>query len=80
MPGDYFEVITFSAPGQWTVNTHSSINGLTFDAHFPVNVAESHTASLSILAGFAGLNALIIWAALATKRRSVIAEPAGKLI
>ena len=80
MPGDYFEVITFSAPGLWALNTHSSINGQTFDANFPVNVAASHTASLSILAGFAGLNALIIWAASAAKRRSVIAEPAGKLI
>jgi hypothetical protein len=80
MPGDYFEVITFSAPGQWTVNTHSSINGQTFDANFPVNVAESHTASLAILAGFAGLNALIIWAASAVKRKTVLPEPAGKLI
>ena len=80
MPGDYFEVITFSAPGQWTVNTHSSINGQTFDAHFPVTVAANHSTSLAILAGFAGLNALIIWAASAAKRRPVIAEPAGKLI
>jgi len=80
MPGDYFEVITFSAPGQWTLITHSSINGQTFDADFPVNVAASHSASLAILAGFAGLNALIIWAASAAKRRTVTAEPAGKLI
>ena len=80
MPGDYFEVITFSAPGQWTLITHSSINGQTFDADFPVNVAASHSSSLAILAVFAGLNVLIIWTASAAKRRPVIAEPSGKLI
>jgi hypothetical protein len=80
MPGDYFEVITFSAPGQWTLNTHSSINGQTFDANFPVNVAASHSASLTILAVFAGLNVLIIWAASVSKRKPVIAGPIGKLI
>jgi hypothetical protein len=75
MPGDYFAVIIFSAPGQWTLNTHSSINGQTLDANFPVNVVASHSASLAILAGFAGLNVLIIWVASVTKRRTVIAEP-----
>ena len=75
MPGDYFAVITFSAPGQWTLNTHSSINGHTLDANFPVNVVANHSASLAILAGFAGLNVLIIWVASVTKRRTVIAEP-----
>jgi len=80
MPGDYFAVITFSAPGQWTLKTHSGINAQTLDANFPVNVVASHTASLAILAWFAGLNALIIWVASVTKRSSVSAEPTGKLI
>jgi hypothetical protein len=44
-----------------------------FDANFPVNVVESHSASFVIIAGFAGINALIIWAASVSKRRPVSA-------
>jgi hypothetical protein len=72
MLGDYFGVITFSAPGHWQVNTHVSINGQTLDANFPVDVV-SHSFSLTILAGFAGLNALIIWLASVSKRKPVTA-------
>jgi hypothetical protein len=73
MPGDYFGVVTFSAPGHWTLNTHFNINDQTLDANFPVNVVESHSASFAIFAGFAGLNALIIWAASLSKRRLISA-------
>ncbi len=75
MPGDYFAVIPFSTPGQWTLNTHSIINGQTLDANFPVNVVESHSSSFVILAGFAGLNVLIIWIAFVNRRKAVTAEP-----
>jgi hypothetical protein len=71
MPGDYFGVVPFSAPGHWTLNTHFNINDQMFDANFPVNVVESHPASFAIFAGFAGLNALIIWAASVFKRRPI---------
>lgn len=71
--GDYFGIITFSAPGHWTLNTRFSINGQTLDANFPVNVVASHSASFAILAGFAGLNALLIWAASVTRRTPVSA-------
>ena len=74
MPGDYFAVIPFSTPGQWTLNTHSIINGQTLDANFPIKVVESHTSSFVILAGFAGLNVLIIWIAFVNRRKAVIAE------
>jgi hypothetical protein len=54
------------------LNTHFNINGQTLDADFPVNVAGS-SASFAILAGFAGLNAVIIGAAAVTKRKPVFA-------
>ena len=75
MPGDYFAVIPFSTPGQWTLNTHSIINGQTLDANFPVKVVESHSSSFVILAGFAGLNVLIIWIAFVNRRKAVLSEP-----
>jgi hypothetical protein len=71
--GDYFGIITFSAAGHWMLNTHFSINGQALDADFPVNVVASHSASFGILAGFVGLNALIIWAASVTRRNLVSA-------
>lgn len=68
MIGDYFGVITFSAPGHWQVHTHVSIDDQTLlDTDFPVDVV-SHSFSLTILVGFACLNALIIWAASVSKR------------
>ena len=73
MPGDYFGVVTFSTPGHWTLNTHFNINDQSLDANFPVNVVASHSASFAILAGFAGLNALLIWAASVTRRTLVSA-------
>jgi hypothetical protein len=70
--GEYFGVIAFPSAGHWILNTHFSINGQMLNAAFPVDVAKGSTAFV-ILAGFAGLNALIIWVASVTKRKPVIA-------
>jgi hypothetical protein len=72
-PGDYAGVINFSADGQWMLMSHFIINGQGLDANFAVDVTASHSSSLAILAGFAGLNALIIWAASVTRRQPVSA-------
>jgi hypothetical protein len=78
---EYSGVITFSAAGHWMVNTHVSINGQMLMADFPVDVAgASSFFAFAILVAFIGLNALIIWAASFTKRKSVLPEPTVELI
>lgn len=72
MGGDYVGAVTFAAAGHWILNTHFSINGRMLNAAFPVDVAKDST-SFAILAGFAVLNALIIWVASQNKRKAVIA-------
>ena len=79
MGGDYVGAVTFAAAGHWILNTHFSINGQMLNAAFPVDVAKDST-SFAILAGFAGLNALIIWIASQNKRKAVIAELPGEVI
>ena len=70
--GDYFGVITFSAPGHWKLNTHFTINGQMFNTDFPVDVGDpSSSFAITALAAFIGLNALIIWIASFTKRNPV---------
>jgi hypothetical protein len=49
------------------------------NAAFPVDVAKDST-SFAILAGFAVLNALIIWVASQNKRKAVIAEIPGEVV
>ena len=72
--GDYFGVITFSAPGHWKLNTHFTINGQMFNTDFPVDVGDrSSSFAITALAAFIGLNALIIWIASFTKRNPVSA-------
>ena len=79
MGGDYVGAVTFAAAGHWILNAHLSINGQMLNANFPVDVAKDST-SFAILAGFAGLNALIIWVASQNKRKAVIAEIPGEVI
>ncbi len=73
IPGVYYGAVTFSAPGHWILNSRFNINDQVLDANFPINVVESHSVSFVIFAGFAGLNALIIWAASVSKRRLISA-------
>ncbi len=75
---EYSGVITFSAPGHWTLNTHATVNDQMLMADFPVDVAGGSSAyALTALTGFIGLNALIIWAASITKRKPFAAQPTG---
>ena len=78
--GDYFGVVAFPASGHWMLSAHLIIDGQMFMADFPAEIAGDYSASFAILAGFAGLNALIIWAAAQTKRKAVFAEPSGVAI
>ena len=73
--GDYIGVITVPAAGHWLLNAHFSVDGRMLNADFPVEIAGDYSTSYAILAGFAGLNALIIWAAAVAKRNPVVPEP-----
>ena len=79
MGGDYVGAVTFAAAGHWILNTHLGINGQMLNAAFPVDVAKDST-SFAILAGFAGLNALIIWIASQNKRKAAMAEIPGEVL
>ena len=78
---EYSGVITFSAPGHWTLITHATVNGQMLMADFPVDVAGGSSAyALTVLTRFIGLNALIIWAASITKRKPFAAQPTGQTL
>jgi hypothetical protein len=68
--GEYSGEITFPQAGHWMMTTHFLINGETFDADFPVEVTGSSSAGF-LLAGFAGLNMVIIGTAAITKRKLI---------
>jgi hypothetical protein len=74
--GEYVGAIAFSAAGHWLVNTHVSINGQMLMVDFPLEVeGGSSDYAIAILVTFAGLNAVIIWAASFAKRKPVLPKP-----
>lgn len=66
--GEYGGEITFSNTGHWMLTVHFSIDGETLEADFPVEVTGG-SPSGGILAGFAGLNAVLIGVAAITRRK-----------
>ncbi|MGC1376055.1 MAG: hypothetical protein WA821_07535 [Anaerolineales bacterium] len=70
--GDYDGTISFPQAGHWALHMHVMLtNGEMFSTEFPLDVAPGAPASYGILAGFFGLNVLIIVAAVVTKRKTV---------
>lgn len=66
--GEYAGEISFAASGHWMLTVHFSTDGETLEAAFPVDVTGS-SPSGGILAGFAGLNAVLIGVAAITRRK-----------
>jgi len=71
-PGEYEGEISLPASGHWMLTVHLRLDGETFEADFPVDVAGGSPAK-SILAGFAGFNTVLIGVAAFTRRKPAIA-------
>ena len=70
--GDYAGTILFPQAGHWTLLVHVMLaSGEMFSAEFPLAVAAGAPASYGILAGFIGLNVVIILTAALAKRKTV---------
>ena len=66
--GEYAGEISFPEAGHWMLTVHLSIDGENLEADFPVEVTGG-SPSISILAGFASLNAVLIGVAAFTRRK-----------
>jgi hypothetical protein len=71
--GDYDGTISFPQAGHWTLLVHVMLtSGEMFSAEFPLDVASAAPANYGILAGFFGLNVVIVAVAAVTKKRKVV--------
>lgn len=68
--GEFSGEITFPHAGHWMMTAHLVINGESLEADFPVVVTGSSSVGF-LLAGFAGLNMVIIGTAAITKRKLI---------
>ena len=71
--GDYDGTISFPQTGHWTLLVHVMLtSGKMFSAEFPLDVASATPASYGVLAGFFGLNVVIVAVAAVAKKRKAV--------
>jgi hypothetical protein len=70
--GEYMGKVAFKHSGEWMFNVHFTVNGETKAVEFPFDVARPLGLNYGILAGFIGINAVVITSAAVLKKRKTI--------
>ncbi len=68
--GEYSGAIALDKSGAWIFNVHFTVNGEMTAVEFPVEVVRAGS-NIGILAGFFGINAIVIAAAAIMKRKPI---------
>jgi hypothetical protein len=69
--GEYAGEVHFDASGEWMFNVHFTVNGEAAEVDFPVDIARTLALNYAVLAGFFGINAIVITTAAVLKRKPV---------
>lgn len=70
--GEYAGSLSLAKSGEWMFNVHFIVNGETTSVEFPFEVGRVLSVNYAVLAGFFGVNGIVIAAAAFLKRRSII--------
>jgi hypothetical protein len=68
--GEYAGEINFPQAGHWRAVVHFKVQGESLEAEFPLEVGQSMLPAYNILAGFFGLNVVILGVAAVTRRKT----------
>ncbi|MBI5352745.1 MAG: hypothetical protein HZB50_08930 [Chloroflexi bacterium] len=73
--GEYAGKLSFDKSGEWMFNVQFKVNGEMTEVEFPFEVGRALGVNYAVLAGFLGINAVVITtAAVFKKRKSVVAR------
>ncbi len=70
--GEYAGKLHFEKSGEWMFNVHFTVNGETTKVEFPVGIARTLGLNYTVLAGFFGINVIVIAVAASLKRKPVM--------
>ena len=70
--GEYAGKLHFEKSGEWMFNIHFTVNGETTKVEFPIDIARTLRLNYAVLAGFFGINGIVIATAAFLKRKPLI--------
>ncbi|MBI5961911.1 MAG: FixH family protein [Chloroflexi bacterium] len=70
--GEYAGELHLETSGEWMFNVHFMVNGETTEIDFPIEIARTLGLNYAVLAGFFGINGIVIATAAFLKRKPAV--------